>query len=130
MDQRTRRSPARFLAPLALIVVVIAFLAIVSGGGGGSGGSSSSGTSSPPTTSGSQTKTSSTTAKKAKKKSNPSGTIKTTGSGSGAGTYTVKVGDTLGGIAAKTGIPLSKIQELNPNVDPHAMVAGQQIKLK
>jgi len=45
-------------------------------------------------------------------------------------TYTVQVGDTLGGIADKTGVSLARIQELNPNVDPHAMVAGQQIRLK
>jgi LysM repeat protein len=45
-------------------------------------------------------------------------------------TYTVKVGDTLGAIAAKTGVPLARIQALNPDVDPHAMVAGQQIRLK
>jgi LysM repeat protein len=42
----------------------------------------------------------------------------------------VQVGDTLGGIASKTGVPLTTIQSLNPNVDPHAMVAGQKIKLK
>ena len=45
-------------------------------------------------------------------------------------TYTVQVGDTLGSIADKTGIPLERIQTLNPDVDPHAMVAGQKIKLK
>jgi LysM repeat protein len=42
----------------------------------------------------------------------------------------VQINDTLGGIADKTGVPLSRIQELNPNVDPHAMTAGQKIKLK
>jgi LysM repeat protein len=47
-----------------------------------------------------------------------------------AKTYTVQVGDTLGGIADKTGVPLERIQELNPSVDPHAMTTGQEIRLK
>ena len=46
------------------------------------------------------------------------------------GYIVAEFGDTLGGIAAKTGVSLTRIQELNPNVDPHAMVAGQQIRLK
>jgi LysM repeat protein len=40
------------------------------------------------------------------------------------------VGDTLGGIADKTGVPLDRIEELNPDVDPHAMTTGQEIRLK
>ena len=44
--------------------------------------------------------------------------------------YTVKAGDTLGGIAAKTGVSLSRIQELNPDLDPQALVSGQKIKLR
>jgi LysM repeat protein len=50
--------------------------------------------------------------------------------GRSATVYTVQVGDTLGGIADKTGVPLSRIETLNPNVDPHAMVTGQKIRLK
>jgi LysM repeat protein len=42
----------------------------------------------------------------------------------------VQVGDTLGGIAGKTGVALTRIEELNPAVDPHAMTAGQKIKLR
>jgi LysM repeat protein len=122
MDQRARRSPARFLGPLALIAVIVAFLAIVSGSG--SGGSSSSSTSSSTTA---QTSTSSSST--SKKKSSTAKTHTST-TPSGASVYIVKVGDTLGGIAAKTGVPLSTIQTLNPNVDPHAMIAGQHIRLK
>lgn len=116
MDQRTRRSPARFLAPLALIAVLVAFLAIVtsSGGGGSSDQSTATTTTKTSTTS---TKTSASTTKKPAKQS-------------GAKIYTIKVGDTLGGIASKTGVPLSKIEELNPSVDPHALTAGQQIRLR
>jgi LysM repeat protein len=120
MDQRARRSPARFLAPLALIAVVVALLAIISG----SGTSSSSTTNEPTNTSVSTT----TTTKK--KSSSAKSKTKTTKTSAGPETYTVQVGDTLGGIATKTGVPLSKIQELNPNVDPHTMNAGQEIRLR
>ena len=121
MNQRARRSPARFLAPLALIAVIVALLAIVSGNGNSSGNSSATTAS---------TTTPSTTTATQKKSSSKSKDKTTTGTTSGPKTYTVKVGDTLGGIAAKTGVPLSKIQELNPDVDPHTMNAGQQIRLR
>jgi LysM repeat protein len=44
--------------------------------------------------------------------------------------YIVKTGDTLGSIAEKTGIPVEKLQELNPELDPQALVSGQKIKLR
>jgi LysM repeat protein len=121
MDQRTRRSPARFLAPLALIAVLVAFLAIVSG-------SSDSGTTPPSSDSSTSTSTKSTTT--ATKTSTAGTTKKSAKSGSTDKTYTVQVGDTLGGIADKTGVPLDRIEELNPDVDPHAMTTGQEIRLK
>jgi hypothetical protein len=46
------------------------------------------------------------------------------------GTYIVKTGDTLAGIAQKTGVPIEKIRELNPELDPQALVSGQRIKLR
>jgi LysM repeat protein len=121
MDKRTRRSPARFLAPLALIAVLVAFLAIVTGSGGNGGGSSTDEQTKPAaqttgTTTTTKTSTGSKTTKTSKEKA--------------AGTYTVQVGDTLGGIADKTGVPLDRIEELNPDVDPHTMNAGQEIRLK
>ncbi|HEY1360039.1 MAG TPA: LysM domain-containing protein [Thermoleophilaceae bacterium] len=54
----------------------------------------------------------------------------TTTTGTGRRTYTVKTGDTLGGISAKTGVPVEKLQELNPGLDPQALVSGQRIKLR
>jgi LysM repeat protein len=121
MDRRTRRSPGRFLAPLALIAVIVALLSIISSSNNSSGSSGDS-----TTTPAAQTTTTSkkSTTTKSKSKSTKSGTTRV------KATYTVKVGDTLGAIAAKTGVSLTRIQELNPNVDPHAMVAGQQIRLK
>jgi LysM repeat protein len=112
MDQRARTSPARFLAPLGLIIVVVAFLAIVtsSGGGGGTSAGDTGSSTSP------AAKTSTTAAKK-----KPAASKRF---------YTVQAGDTLGAIADKTGIALETIQALNPDVDPHAMTTGQKIRLK
>ena len=44
--------------------------------------------------------------------------------------YTIKAGDTLGGIAEKTGVSVERIEALNPELDPQALVAGQRIKLR
>lgn len=47
-----------------------------------------------------------------------------------AATYTVKPGDTLIAIAHKTGIRVSEIQALNPEVDPQILENGEVLKLK
>jgi LysM repeat protein len=120
MEKRTRRSPARFLAPLALIAVLVAFLAIVTNSGGGG----SSATEEPSTSSATQPSTTT------KKKASTPAKKKAAQREDAGKTYTVQVGDTLGGIADKTGVPLERIEELNPNVDPHAMTTGQEIRLK
>ena len=44
--------------------------------------------------------------------------------------YIVKTGDTLGTISEKTGVPVERLQELNPQLDPQALVSGQRIKLR
>ena len=41
-----------------------------------------------------------------------------------------KAGDNLGSIAEKTQVPIETLQELNPELDPQALVSGQKIKLK
>ncbi len=94
---------------------MLVFLAIVlsSGSGGGGGGQS--------TQSGSKTADTSTAPKRDRT---------TTQSKKQAATYTVKVGDTLGSIAQTTGVPVAKLLELNPALDPQALVSGQKIKLR
>jgi len=47
-----------------------------------------------------------------------------------AKTYTVQSGDTLTSIAHKTGITVSELQALNPEVDPQILVAGEILKLQ
>jgi serine/threonine protein kinase len=44
--------------------------------------------------------------------------------------YVVKVGDTLGSIAQKTGVPVTRLQALNPGLDQFSLVAGQRVKIK
>ena len=45
-------------------------------------------------------------------------------------TYTIKANDTLSGIAEKNGTTVERLQELNPQLDPQGLVAGQKIKLR
>jgi LysM repeat protein len=40
-------------------------------------------------------------------------------------TYTVKAGDTLGGIATRFGVKVEDLQKANPNVDPNVLRIGQ-----
>ena len=47
-----------------------------------------------------------------------------------AKTYTVETGDTLIAIAHKTGVPVSEILALNPEVDPQILIAGETLKLR
>jgi LysM repeat protein len=113
------RSPLRFLAPVALVVFAIALLIVVSSSNSGDSGGTSSASEQ------AKKRDLGTTAKKPRKKSS---------SGAATGlptkTYTVKTGDTLALIAEKTGIPVDKLQELNPQLDPQQLVSGQKIKLK
>jgi LysM repeat protein len=102
-------SPARLIAPIALVVVVLVFFAIVLSAGSGGGGKEAS------PSAGAHKK------KRGKGRSKPK---------RGASTYTVKTGDTLGTISAKTGVDVDKLQELNPQLDPQALVSGQRIKLR
>ena len=118
MDQRRRRSPARFLAPLALIAFAIVFFSMISSSGTEGAKQSDSKSSATSTTKKSQTGATKTTKAAAPaKKKKPK-------------TYTVQAGDTLGAIAEKTGVPLTTIQELNPAVDSTALTTGQKIKLE
>jgi LysM repeat protein len=108
------RTPSRWLAPLALVAVAVAVLAILSGG---SGGGSSNGGATPirPSSTG-----------KAAQKGRGG---KTKPAAAKSRTYTVQAGDTLTGIAAKTGLSLTRIEQLNPALDSQALQTGQKVKL-
>jgi LysM repeat protein len=104
------RSPARFLAPIALIAFAFALYSVVKDQSAPAGGNSAE----------SATPTATATpksSKKAKKKKK-------------AKTYTVKPGDTLSAIAERTKLTQEEILDLNPDLDPSTLAPGQKIKLR
>jgi LysM repeat protein len=106
------RSPARFLAPLALVGVAIALFMVVSSSLNSSGDSTA-----PDQTSGNR----------------PSATATPDGGErerKGPRRYRVKEGDTPSSIAEKTGVPLDQILRLNPDLDPQTLAPGQRITLR
>ncbi len=109
------RSPARFLAPLALVGVILALFLVLKPSSGRDSSSARSARS---------TSTSSTGPRRGRRAKPPA---KPTAK---AATYRVKPGDTLQGIAAKTRVSLEVLRELNPAINPQALVVGQIIKLK
>jgi LysM repeat protein len=44
--------------------------------------------------------------------------------------YVVQNGDTLTSIAREVGVSVSRIQELNPGLDPQILVSGEKLKLR
>ena len=104
------RSPARFLAPLALLAVIGALYLIVKPQSSGD-----SETATPTTTT--QPAKKQTAKKRAHKKKTPK-------------TYTVQPGDTPSGIAEKAGISLAELEQLNPSLDPQALAPGEKLKLR
>ncbi len=110
MPPQRARSPARLLAPAALVVLTLAVIAIVlSSAGGGDDAPQDARTADQETA---------TTTPAAKGKRAP------------RSTYTVRPGDSLGAIADRTGVEVERLEELNPQVDPQALIAGQKIKLR
>ena len=110
----TRRTPARLLAPLALVAVAVALIAVVGGaspGGGGSTGEPASTEQAAPAT-------------------GETRTTRDRGKPRGRSTYTIKPGDTPSGIAEETGVPVERLLELNPDVDAQSLQAGARLKLR
>ena len=104
-----RRNPARFLAPIALIAFSFALYSLVQDGRDKTDGNSNKVTATATATSTGKKKSSSSSKKKRK-------------------TYTVKAGDTLSGIAEKTGVSLETLNDLNPDAD--TLSPGQKLRLR
>jgi LysM repeat protein len=106
------RSPARLLAPLALVAFALALFVVISSAtkdeteapGGRDAGQAQS-TDRPKKQGGGKKK-------KAKK------------------TYVVKAGDTPSGIAEKANVELEQLLKLNPDLDPQTLTPGTTIKLR
>jgi LysM repeat protein len=97
------RIPARVLVPAALgafVLVVVIVMALSLGGSGGPPAASSS------------------------------------GSGQSARAhhrrrfYRVRRGQTLSSIAERTGVPIDRLRDLNPRLDPDLLRPGQRLKLR
>jgi LysM repeat protein len=108
MAKRRRRTPARWLAPVALVTVAVAVYAVVDSTLLNDDTSSNGSTSTQQ-------------AKPAKKKASKKTRKRRM--------YTVKSGDTLSAIAVKTGVSLETIQRLNPKLDADTLHAGQRVRL-
>src|SRR4051812_28746803 len=99
------RSPARFLAPIALIAFAIALYSVVQDANAPAGRKSGAETQdASPTATTTKTSSKKSAAKKKKRK-----------------TYTVKSGDTPSGIAEKHNLSLEQLLNLNPDLDPQTM---------
>jgi LysM repeat protein len=105
MENRAK-APARVLATIALaaaaLVLVVTVATSLDGDSGDSGGNT------------------------------PAGevTAKRPGGEEVAAAYVVQNGDTLTSIAHKTGVPVARILELNPGVDPQILISGEKLKLR
>jgi len=102
---RTSKLITRLLAVIALVAAVVAVFIVVSNNTGGDDDSS--------------------------KKDNRAGkTAKQKKKQPKQASYEVQEGDTLTGIANKTGVSVDRIEALNPELDPQALQSGQKLKLK
>jgi LysM repeat protein len=112
-DQRRRGfRPVHLLAPLALVAVAVAVAVViansdVTGGDDDNGGEAV-------TTQGNETETSTTPNRQRRLRRN----------------YVVRPGDSFGSIADRFGVSIEQLEQLNPEVDPQALVVGQRIRLR
>jgi LysM domain len=108
---RPRRSPARLLAPVALLVVMGAVVVVISNSTGNDDGGGDD---------------------------NANRAVETTPRQDGQqqrrrpprAFYRVRLNDTLGLIAEQTGVPVERLEALNPELDPQNLIVGQRIRLR
>ncbi|HMU28384.1 MAG TPA: LysM domain-containing protein [Solirubrobacterales bacterium] len=106
MEEKKKNSYiARILAALALLGTILIIFVAVSGVTGGDDDGNT-------------------------KKANPAKQQKKVRPKTNAKTYEVEEGDTLTTIASKTGIPVARLKQLNPDLDPQALQVGQELKLR
>src|SRR5918999_254115 len=106
---RPRRSPARLIAPVALVASLAPIALVVSNStgtddDGGDGGN-------PPRTAEPRQPQ-----QGGQQRRRPQRTF-----------YRVRLNDTLGLIAEQTGVPVEQLEALNPELDPQNQIVGQRI---
>jgi LysM repeat protein len=113
------RSPARFLAPLALAAFVVALLVVVTSSRNAGEGESPAPNQATETRPASQEEQPDEAAgeEEAEEEREPR-------------RYTVQPGDTPSSIAEETGVPLEDILRLNPNLDPQTLSPGTRLRLR
>jgi LysM repeat protein len=116
MDISSVRASPRLIAPVVLAVFALALLIVVVTSSGGGAGAS-------PTKASVEKQRDLGIGAYAQQQ--PGGSNPT----SQPGTYVIQQGDTLGSISQKTGVSVSRLQQLNPSVDPQALAAGERLKL-
>ena len=110
------RSPARWLAPLALVAFVVALFAVMGASSGGGDGSDD-------TTPANQTQPAGGTDGEAAEGEEEPGERSRK-------TYTVRLGDTPSQIASENDITLEQLQRLNPDLDPQLLSPGEKIRIR
>ena len=115
MDTRPS-SPARLIAPTALVVFAITALVIIAT----AGGSDHKSTSGPTKAEQRDLRLKKQRAQRARPSTR---TLRQS-------TYVVRTGDTLSSIAQRAGVTIDRLQELNPTLDPQNLTSGQRIKLR
>ena len=116
----THRSPARYLAPLALLGFVVALVVVVGGSTGG-GEETASPTPAP---------TSARSAEQNERQERRERRRREQEQEAQQETYTMQPGDTPSGIAEETGVSLETLEELNPDLDPQALSVGDEIRIR
>src|SRR3712207_6207474 len=110
-----RRSPARYLAPLAIVAFIFALSIVITTSGdeasNGSNGADAAVTPEPTS---------------ARREGERSATRRRTG----RKTYTVRPGDTPSTIAERTGVALEDLEALSPDIDPQQLAPGQRLRLR
>jgi LysM repeat protein len=99
------RNPLRYLAPVVLVVIVIGAALIIAGHTSSSDSPSNSG-------------------------HVVNHQHRGRGKYANATFYTVQPGDNLTTIAAKTGIPVLTLEQLNQSLDPNSLQTGQRLRLR
>ena len=115
----THRSPARYLAPLALVGFVVALFLVVGGSRGG--GEETAAPTPTPTSTDQSAEQRERQERSERRRERQEGQPET---------YTVQAGYTPSGIAEETGVPLDTIEELNSEQNPQALTVGDESRIR